>query len=314
MHHWLKLTAVTLFTSCSLFAGNFMPLQTGNTWVYRDSQTGQSFTVRVGVPVFVNYQTYFTLRGFTPNAVCARIDEKGELVYLDEERNVERLLTSFIPFEGGWWQGGARSCDALGQTLEKPGIHDGPAGPFPEVLQVRFRNFECADTGVDSEQYADNIGMVRRAESWIGGVRYYDLVYARIGGQLIDVLANARFSVTADYTRGSAAIKVTLRLQKSASAPLTLAFPTGQEYEVQLRDAEGNVLWTWSATALFTQAFHQRTIESEWSTTVSIPRPLSTGTQPDPRIYSVKAWLTTAGEVPEFAATVPLVITPNPAN
>ena len=314
MLHCVKTLTLSLLGACSLLAGNFMPLQPGNSWTYRDAQSGQSFTVRVGTPVMSNYQVYYSLNGFTNDRLLVRIDEKGELVYLDEAREQERLLTSFQPFEGGWWQGGARACDALGQTLEKRGIHDGPAGPFQDVLQVRFRNFDCADAGTDSEQYAENIGMVRRSETWIGGVRTYDLVYARVGSQIIDVLPNTSFRVTADYSKGSEFLKVTFRLQERASSALKLTFPTSQEYEVRLRDKDGKVLWSWSADKMFTQNLHERFVSTEWSNTVSIPRPTSTGSEPQPGNYSVQVWLTTLGTTPEFAATVPLVITPNQVN
>lgn len=65
------------------------------------------------------------------------MDERNQLVYLDEEQGSEFPLTEFEGFEGGWWESPLRMCAQQGQTREKRGAHDGPAGPIRDVLEVR---------------------------------------------------------------------------------------------------------------------------------------------------------------------------------
>src|SRR5689334_14186942 len=175
----LLVAAVVVFAQ-GLHATNFFPLTQGNSWTYRERLTGQSFTVRVGTPALINNTVYLSLSGYTDQPVLVRQEGENILV-LDEETGREAILTSFEPFEGGYWNAHERPCDAMGQTQVKRGQHDGPAGPIPGVLEIRYRNSGCADIGVEEEQYAENIGMVRRTVQTFAGPRNYDLVAARIG-------------------------------------------------------------------------------------------------------------------------------------
>ena len=70
-----------------------------------------------------------------------RIEETfGALVYWDELRNQEFLLTSFEQFEVGHWLAPLRPCPLQdGQGQLKPGNHDGPAGPIVGVLEIQYR-------------------------------------------------------------------------------------------------------------------------------------------------------------------------------
>jgi len=285
--------AVCLIGAGSLLGADMFPLQTGNTWTFRENATGQEFTVRVSIPIVVNDHAYYSLSGYVEQRVFVRRNETGSLVHLDEETGAERLLTSFEPFEGGWWNAPFRQCEQEGKTLEKPGVHDGAAGPILDVQEMRFRSFTCADAGVESEQYAANIGMVRRVVGSIAGPREFNLVYARVGKQIIDALPHGRFSV-------SVADGATLRLQVNSPVPVNLLFPTAQEYDLVLKDEAGNVVWKWSDGQMFAQAAHERIIGTEWSVKVDVPWPTQEGN------YTLQAWLTTATDAPQFAATAPV--------
>lgn len=304
-----KFVMLSVLAAAGMTAGEFLPLQPNNEWVYRNAQTGETFQVRVGAPVSANERVYHYLRGYGDSILLVRHDGRGQLVALDEEHQKEVVVTSFIPFERGRWQAYGRTCDIEGQTLEKRTVHDGPAGAVPEVLQVQYRNNSCADTGVESEQFAENIGMLRRVVQSIAGPRVFDLVYARVGRTTLEAMPGGRFTVTADSTRNSASIRVTMRLDVTGTNnQLSLQFPTLQEYDVLLRDAQGNVVWVWSLGKAFGQAFHTRDINGQWTATVEIPRPPSTG-QSAASVYTVQAWLTTMGPAPQFAATAPVTIT-----
>ena len=302
------ITLTSVLLGSSLFAGDLFPLQPGNTWIYREAKAAQTFTVTVGLPYLLNDHVYYKLAGYTADPLLVRQDDQNQLVYFDEENRREVLLTSFTPFESGWWQANGRQCDQEGQTRAQRITHDGVAGPIREVLQIRYRSFGCADAGTENEEFAESIGMLRRTVTTFAGPRQYDLVYAKVGSVLIDAMPRARFSVTADWTQAVNAVKVTLRLQSNSQVPVKLSFPTAQEYEILLRDSTGRVVWSWSAGQFFAQFGHDRIVTSDWSATVALPKPPGSG--PAPQSYTLQAWLTTGSDTPQFAATVPLSITP----
>jgi len=224
-------------------AADFFPLQEGNTWTYM-SDNGEKLVVRVGSPFFVNRQVYHSLRGYTPQPLLVRVNEHNDLIRLDEESNREDLVTQFTPFDGGWWEAPSRGCDQQGHTLEKRSAHEGPAGLFREVLEISYRTFACADTGTESEQYAENIGMVRRVTASIAGPRQFDLVHARVGKLEIDATLHGSFSISLqDTAAGGEPLKAGVQLRTTAPDGIHLAFPSGQEFEAVLRDSAGNDIW-----------------------------------------------------------------------
>jgi hypothetical protein len=295
--------------SCALWGADFFPLQAGNTWTYREPATRQTFSVRVGQPVAIAGHFYYDLTGYTDTDLLVRIDEtNGALLYWDGDRNHDVLLTSFEQFEGGHWLAPFRPCpEQDGQGQLKLGNHDGPAGPIAGVLQIQYRTIGCADVGLQQEQYAEHLGMLRRVVSTIAGPRTFDLIAARVGNIVIDEVPSASFSVSLGPTTGAGPVLATLRLHVTSKAPLTLSFPTSQEYDFALKDSVGTTLWKWSASATFLQALHQRIVTDEWSATVEIPWPTTSGGVLQPGDYTVEAVVMNDNSLP-FGATVPVTI------
>ncbi len=292
-------------------AANFFPLQQGNTWTYRNVQTGAIFTVNVGLPALINSRVYYTLRGYGSRPLLVRLDERRNLVQVDEENGYERVLTSFEPFERGWWEAPSRGCPQDGQTLERREFHDGAAGPIEDALQIDYRIFACMDTGIASEQYAENIGMVRRVVTTIAGPEQYDLVYAHIGKMEINALPHASFNVSVMDSRAKDYVDAVLRLRTNSPLALNLRFPMGQEFEVIVRDETGKMVWKWSDGQFFTTAEHERLVWGEWPIPVRIPRTVLSPRGSEPALYIIQAWLTTDGANPQFAATVPISVAPD---
>ena len=276
---------------------DFFPLATGNTWTYKEARFGQTLTVKVGLPFFINERVYYSLTGYTAAQLLVRQDERGQLVYLDEDRQTELLLTAFGAVEGGWWLSPQRTCADFGQAQDKRGVHEGPAGTFGNVLEVRYRTFNCADAGVQLEQYAENIGMVRRVNQSFAGPVTFDLVSARVGKLRLDSLAGGQFKVNVEPAADQLAITLTLETPEAVN----VWFPSGQEYDLLIFDANGRGIWRWSIDKTFLQALHQSSLGPLWTVTVKAPRPPAGS-------YLVSAWLTTLGDVPLFAATAPLTL------
>jgi hypothetical protein len=301
--------------SCALFGADFFPLQEGNTWTYQEAATARTFSVRVGQPVTIAGHVYYDLIGYTDVDLLVRIEETyGALVYWDGVRNQDVLLTSFEQFEGGHWVAPFRPCpEQDGQGQLKLGNHDGPAGPIAGVLEIRYRAIGCADVGPIEEQYADHLGMLRRVVTTIAGPRTFDLIAARVGNITIQAAPTGSFSVSLGPTTGAGPVLATFRLHVNSKLPITLSFTSGQEYDFSLKNSSGATLWTWSASRTFLQALHQRIVADEWSETVEIPWPTTSGGVLQPGDYTVEAVVTNTTPMP-FAATVPVTIAaPTPA-
>ena len=56
-----KLAVLAIAAGASLPAANFLPLEPGNTWTYRNRLLGDGFTVRVGLPAVINGNIYYAL-------------------------------------------------------------------------------------------------------------------------------------------------------------------------------------------------------------------------------------------------------------
>jgi hypothetical protein len=298
----------------NLWAADFLPLRFGNTWTYREARTGQEFTIRVGTPLLHNELVYYSLTGYTNARLLVRLNEFGNLVYLSEETDRDLLLTSFEPFEGGRWEANARPCEQEGQTRVKRSIHDGPAGPVNDVLDIQYRSLTCADAGLIAEQYAENIGMVRRVNTSIAGPRQFDLVSARVGNLAIDALPNSTFKIAVSKTPANGFYNIALQLKTVSPIPLTLQFRSSQEYDAILLDADGRIVWQWSADQVFAQVLHQRSVTGEWTAALRLPASVIGEDETIARTFTLQVWLTTTGITPAFAATHPISIGPAPAN
>jgi hypothetical protein len=280
-----RLALTAAFLGSSLFGADLFPMQEGNTWTYREARTGGTFTITVGADVALNGQTYHPLAGYVRQEVLARVDDLNQLVYADPDSGQESVLTYFAPADSGWWDAPLRICAEQGQTVDKDGM-----------VELRYKTSSCADAGDLSEQYAANIGMVRRVSQSIAGPRQYDLVHAKVGGTVIDTLPYARFSVSVDDR-----LMASIRLQTDPTSPVKLQFASGQEYDLVLRSSDGRVVWKWSDGRVFIQSLHDRTVTGEWSATVAVPRQA-------PGSYTLQALLTTIGDQPQFSAAIPVTI------
>ena len=87
--------------------------------------------------------------------------------------------------------------------------------------------------------------------------------------------------------------------------PLTLQFAQcAQEFEVELHDENGQTgLEMVRRTDVFDQASHDLNVSMEWTAAVVIPRPGTAGNPPEPKNYTLHAWITTDGPPPKFAAS-----------
>ncbi len=303
MNRYFRVALVATLSAAAVCGGDFLPLAQGNTWTYRESASGQTFTVRVGTPVAMQSgRVYHALTGYVDRQLLVRNDENQQLMYLDEDSGQERFLTSFLA-DGHIWAAPHRNCTNQGHTQNRRIPYTGPAGSWERTLEIRYMG-QCADAGLESESYAENIGMVRRVAQTIAGPRVFELLHARVGTVIVEGGDRGRFTLSAVQNPLQRLWRVTLRVDMGLAPGLNVRFPSSQDYDVILRDKTGKSVFTWSADKAFLQMERIVNISSGWSATVDVPFPVgSTDLQ-----YSLEAFLTTSPDQPKFAAATTVMV------
>jgi hypothetical protein len=165
---------------------DYFPLAVGNQWVYvqRGFAAGGQITVQVTNAGQFNGVTYFELSGLSAEPVWVRRTSAGEIVQWD--RAGDRLWYAFGSPAGASWRPQLPvPCTEQADLMTRGADVEVPAGRFPSALVIRYGNGSCADAGLLEEAFAAGVGLLRRAEQTIGGPRYHELAYARIGGVLV---------------------------------------------------------------------------------------------------------------------------------
>jgi hypothetical protein len=282
-----------------------LPLDSGNTWTYRSTDGRETFTIRVGSPVAMQSgRVYYSLSGYTDERILARIDEQGNLVALNEETEAEALVTGFNVAPEEPWPASGRMCVQEGRVRKGTVSHNGLGGRWGEAVEIAYHSPSCADAGIEAEQFADNVGMIRRVASSFAGPRVFDLVHARVGTMTVEPVNRGRFTVSVIERADGAGWDATLRLDLGQASNVRLGFPSAQEFEAVLRDQAGKALWSWSDGKVFAQEIHEKNFGNLWTATVMVPRPISADGPAEN--LTVEGWLTTSDGYPRFAATAPL--------
>ena len=238
---------LSLLLTTALFAQvEYLPLYTGNQWVYRGA-AGQ-FTVSVEKAAEFDGHEYHLVRGFpSMPEVYLRSDDEGRVWMWDSEAKIEKIWLDFTASEAPT---GVDRCNALSRVESRDAKYSGPVGDFVNALRVRYTYGGCADAGIDSDVFLPYVGLVQRMAQTIAGPRAYDLVYARLGAVAVVTEPEVSFGVAVD--RAGTSVRLTLR--NTTGTPLELEFGSGQTFDVAVRDEAGKDVWVWSDGRNFTQA------------------------------------------------------------
>lgn len=282
----------------------YLPLQPGNSWTYRNLPTGESFTIRVGTPLGTqDGQVYYRLTGYVDRPLWVRAEPNGNLLYLDEDTGRELVLTAFEDVRPAWAAAPFRPCEQESQPLAQSEPYIGPIGMFTSTTELQYRSFSCADTGIEAETYAANVGLLRRVVTTISGFRTFTLVEARIGNLTFAGRPAASFhSAISQSAEGR--LTAALRLTLTTPEPLTLVYPSSQDYDLVLWNDQGQPIYRWSDGQAFLQAVRTRDISTGLAHNVEIQTPESL---PD-GAYVLEAWLTAGPSQRAFAAMTPFRI------
>jgi hypothetical protein len=255
---------------------DYFPLQTGNQWTYRVAAQDRSFTLEVTGTQTHAGQTYYTVEGFRSGTAWLRMAEDGTLYAWDAAKNAEAVWVKFGAADGVAFDTAIDSCVKSGTIVSHAAKLTVPTGQFDTALEVGYTPGACADAGLTSEFYLPYVGLMQHTETSIAGPVVYDLVYARLNYGLTVVTAGEQsFTVALDnsvYTAAQpAAARLTLR--NTQPQPLALAFPSGQRFDVVVRNSGGQSVYQWSATRFFVAQYTTLSLNGEktWAVTFPVP-------------------------------------------
>ena len=291
-------------------AANYFPLTVGNSWTYTIEGRAASGSVTVDVTDSVEAagREYFRLEGFTPQPALVRLDDQGRLPGVSPGFRYRTLVVSLRgqPRERLGCRSCPHPCLGAAELASRGARVEVPAGNFDDALVIRYGATNCADAGIREEVFAPDIGLIRRTETTIAGPRTMALTEARIGTRVIRFSA-VSFTLSIDQPayapnlmppvtpdRAMPVLRARMTIRNDTNLPLRLDFPSGQRFDLVIRDPKGQEIYRWSATRLFTQ--EMGTLElSPGEKTYSAEVPLG---QPEdqplpPGRYQAEAWLTT---------------------
>ncbi|MEI9972559.1 MAG: BsuPI-related putative proteinase inhibitor [Ignavibacteriota bacterium] len=293
---------------------NLFPLAAGNQWEYQAPGADQTLTIAVQIPVMHNDHAYFKVTGYAAQPAFLRQAENGNIFSWDDELEREYLVTSFEIVPGGWFDTGIGGCPQGGQTQDGV-VRYQPVG-LPELtaVQVNYRSYACADTGILEEQYAENIGLLRRVVSTIAGPRTYELVHAKVSGVTYDTRAGNGFqvSLSKNYLEcgvsGNDNVTVEMRLSRKLAPSMELIFPSAQRYDIRVRSDAGQVVYRWSDDQAVAQVQSSVIVDRDLVFSQKIPLSTSGGQPLTGGYYTVEASLATTNH--EFAGATRFFYSP----
>lgn len=292
---------LSLLASAALFgqAPDYLPLQAGNVWVYR-GKTG-SFTVETGPPSVFGGNEYFPVSGLpsTP-ALLLRNTPGGRIMMWDKSTQQEKIWLDTSTPVAAESPTGVDPCVAFSRIESREAKYKGPVGEFTNVLAVRYAPGKCADAGLDADYFLPWVGLLQRVEQSIVGPRAYDLVYARLGGVTVISAPESGFGLALTQTQN--AIDARISLRHTGPQPLALVFPSGQQFDVEVYNESGKLVFQWSEGMRFIQALTKVSVLGEkiWMAEIPLDRL-------QPGSYAVRAWLTTM-DGPVYTASAAVVI------
>lgn len=299
----MKLLSLVVLAAGLAAAQNYFPLEPGNQWIYRSGT--EIATAEVVRAETFEGRSYALVRGFFGDA-WLRTNEDGALVAYDPSTRAEQLWTAFGAAEGAQFQSAAPPCEQPAQLVSKSAQYAGPIGEFPYALEIRYSPGRCADAGSERDLYLPWVGLVQRRATTIAGPRTWDLVYARLGVteisasqtsfqlSLDQAVYTANLMPPVDPRRAVPHMLARLTLRHIQQEPLRLTFPTGQRFDLVIRNEKGEVVFRWSDGKAFTQVLGTEMVLGERNWVIDVP--LGTGNTALPQgRYVAEGWLTAEG-------------------
>ncbi len=295
-HHSAHLIlAGLLVATAALAQPDYLPMQTGNQWIYRSS-AGSVMTLEVKQSAEFGGLLYWLLQGLPDGDHWLRRDENGSVFAYDPASRQEQLWYAFLTPVGQRYQtflpGSYGSPAVINSTKA---IYWGPIGWFNWALEIQYPG--VYQVGIYRELFLPYVGLVHREQGGGGpSLITWDLVYARLGRVTYVSEPEVSFGLTLDRSvyPASADMLVRMTLRNTNWTPLQIQFPTSQTFDFVVRDAKGAVVYRWSDGKAFLTVLHAETFGfGEKNYAILVPLAATAGGPLPPGKYVAEAWLAT---------------------
>lgn len=300
--------------ACALTAAtpDYLPLEPGNQWVYRSSWAGASdtWTMEVVRTEVVDGKVYSVVQNTPGGSQWLRMGRDGTLYLFDPASKREQVWADFGEWADRRYQTAVDPCNHLAFIDSRRWRYSGPVGEFRNALRIEYPPSGCADAGLTEEIFLPYVGLLRRSSTTIAGPRRYDLIYARLGGNTVISEQHVAFGLTLDkpvYTvnlmppvdlrRAIPEMTARLTLRSAGHQPIELTYPSGQTFDLVLKNEKGEVVYRWSEGKAFTLALRTEKFgpgEKNLPVVVRLAgkdgQPLAAGK------YVAEGWLATMGQ------------------
>ena len=304
----IALTFLAAAWTASAATPDYWPLEPGNQWIYRSTGGAgtQISTIEVLRNEVAGSRVYSVLRLSGAGDVWVRMDESGRFYAWDPRTRAESLWADFGAPTGSAYETALDPCNRTARVESRRADYRGPVGEFSEALHIAYPAANCADAGLTAEYYLPYVGLVRRDSLTIAGPRRMDLIYARLGGVTVISEPSVSFVLSLDkaiYTadlmppvdpaRAVPRMTARLALRNGQNEPIELVFPSGQSFDLVLRNDKGEAVYRWSDGRMFTQALRRENLAPghERNEVAVVPLGSEAGPLPQGR-YTAEAWLT----------------------
>ncbi len=245
---------------------DYFPLVSGSTWLYRSSFEGATLTLRISQIVERNGHAYHQLEGYAPTPVLIRQYPGHGLVSWDDSSRSE---VPFLRFDGEAFASALPDCKQTGRAELRDSEYKGPVGVSGTVRVIRYDPGQCADTGLTSESFVPNLGLVQRKSTTFLGEETFDLVYAQIGGFTYIQEPGVSFAMALVPLPGQVGAR--LVLHNRTDEEVLLQFASSQIFDFSVRNSQGEVVYRWSADKVFLPASKELTVRGEIAWQVLLP-------------------------------------------
>ncbi len=229
---------IALACAPALLAADWLPLQTGNQWVYRGSGTHAQapLVLRVGEAREFAGHTYYQLHGLPEGSFWLRNDG-DRVVQWKEDTGTEALWYDFFvsgPAISMIFQTAIPGLAGAAYASQQKEAVSIPAGTFAGAIKITMPRIKLlGDTlriETTKDVFVNGIGMLARSDLGQGG---FELVYARLGSST--VLKGPENGIQLSLNEE----KTWARLQVDSQQA------TGKV--LRLYDESGSEVWSWSS-------------------------------------------------------------------
>lgn len=296
----------------------YFPLQVGNQWVYQTSTrffNGPATVVSIPGKKTFGSTSYFIVEGLGFETMYMRSDDSGKLLVYDERTGGEAQYADFTTPTGGSYRTTADPCNATAIVRARDAKLTTPVGEFTNLIHVAYPAANCADAGLDADFFAPYIGLVKREGVTIAGPRAMELVYARIGDVTVLTAPEISFSMALDKTvydvNGIPQMNARLTLRSTIPQPIELVWPSGQRFDLVIRNERGVEVARWSDGKAFTLIFGTEKFgPGERNYAVQLPLQDKQNNRLPAGKYVAEGFLATQGEQKPYVARVGFEIIP----